>query len=229
MLVVKSDIEPHSFEWFEAKCGRFSSSESEKLFSKGKGANIFGAGAFTYFNIKTAEYFTGRMKSIPEVDAVMRGLTEEMYARQRYEKLRGVTVEESGFYIYNDRFCGTTDGQLPEEDGIVEIKCLNSESHAEICSFSSGEQLKKFSPKFYCQCQSNILITGAKFCDFISYDDRMKNYDLQIKIIRIYPDAAWQQEFKNRLGFATEIFEGKCEEIIKTPTRNKQLICKMAA
>jgi YqaJ-like viral recombinase domain len=222
-MIPSSGISPHSDEWFEAKCGKLSSSECGKIFTGGrKKDEVFGQGALTYIKKKIGEYLTGQMKGIPETEAVLRGLSEEPYAIERYELLTGNQVQPSEFWIHNAIFCGTTDGQVIEDNSIIEVKCLDSEKHAEICTFSSAEELKDFDFNIYSQVQSNILIADASHGDFISYDDRMRLYDLQIKIIRVYPDFEWQKEFEYRIGEVAVIYMNKIEQILKTPERNLQ-------
>lgn len=229
-MIPSSGIIPQTDEWFEAKCGKLSSSEVGKIFvgSRSKG-EVFGQGALTYINKKVGEYLTGESKGIPETEAVLRGLSEEPYAIMRFEQLTGKKVQSSEFWVHNAIYCGTTDGQVIEDNSIVEVKCLDSKEHIEICSFSSVEQLKKYDFIYYSQVQSNILISGADSGYFISYDDRIKHYDLQIKILQIYPDFEWRKEFDYRLGEAATVYMNKIEEILKTPERNLQYALKMIA
>lgn len=223
---MKPFIEPHTPEWQQARCGTLTSSEIHKIFVSGrKKGQLFGQGAMTYIMSKIGERMTLEIASAPDVPAVMWGLTEEPEARKRYESITGQNVSESGFYKYNSIFGGTTDGAIiinNEIDGILEIKCPNSSKHAAVLACLTPSDVREVDEQYYCQPQANMLITGAKYCDFISYDSRVQNPDLQIKIVRMYPDLEWRKEFELRINEAAAIMNQKLLNILKTPEANSQ-------
>lgn len=219
-------IEPHTDAWNAARCGRLTSSEVHRLFVKGRSKDkIFGEGAMTYIFEKIAENLTKEIKKTPETEAILRGLTEEIYARQRYIELTGHITTESCFIPYNIIFGGTNDGNIiidGKVKGIIEIKCPDSKKFVEICTCLSGEELKQVDKQYYHQCQANMLIADAEFADFVAYDDRVKIRECQIKIIRIYPDMEWRKEFTYLLGEVANIMNEAITKILNVHEINLQ-------
>jgi hypothetical protein len=216
-----SDIEPLSPEWFEAKVGKLSSSEIHKIFKGGRSkSELIGQGGQTYINLKIGEIMTGVIKETKETDIMMRGNALEPEARQRYSESTNQKVRDSFFVIYNSICCGTNDGGVDAANSILEIKCPNSEKHTQILTVASALDLLKIDDQYYHQCQANMMFGEADYCDFVSYDDRVRHHDLQIRIIRIYPDMEWRTDFNNRIEWVAEYMNDKFTEILKAPERN---------
>lgn len=218
-------IQPHTDEWEAARCGRLTSSEWWKMTSKPQSkSEIFSSGAKTYIYTKIAEKLTHEVKSVPDTEALVRGLTEEHYARQRYIKETGNKVTESVFIAYNSIFGGTNDGMIETPDGkrgILEIKCPDSKKFCEIAACRSVDELKLVDKQYYNQCQANMFIAGVDFADFEGYDDRVKIYELQVKIFRMYPDLEWIKEFKYLLQEAAKMMLEKLKIIMANEENNK--------
>lgn len=219
-------IQPHTLEWDEARLGRLTSSEIHKIFTKPQNkSERFAEGAKTYIYEKIAEHLTRECKKVPETEAILRGLAEEQYARERYIQITGHKVTDSCFIAYNSIFGGTNDGNIiieKKHKGIIEIKCPDSKKFVEICACQSAEELGKIDKQYKHQPQANIFISGAEFCDFVAYDDRVRIPELQLKIIRIYPDMEWQKDFKLLIGDVAEMMNDELTKILNTPENNLQ-------
>lgn len=99
------------------------------------------------------------------------GTEQEPHARMAYEMTTGRDVEESGFvYLADGTKAGcSVDGFVFDagRTGLVEFKCPKSKTHW-------GYILAGKAPTDYMpQMVHNMWITGAKFCDFMSFDPRM--------------------------------------------------------
>ena len=90
------------------------------------------------------------------------------------------TIENSG---------ASPDG-LVDHDGLVEIKCPNTATHIDY--IIAREVPSEYKPQMAWQCAC----TGRKWCDFVSFDDRLPEY-LQLFVIRYFPAPEYIQELEN--------------------------------
>ncbi len=230
-MKLSDGIIPHTPEWHAARNGKITSSLMHKIFVKGTGGDLVGAGGMTYINQKIAEILTDSLadelqddRNIP--DDIQRGLANEPWAIERFTDITGIKVYESRLFEYNAIAAGTTDGQESKDGvnvtGIVEAKCPRAWKHLKICAVDSAQELKLIDPQYYHQPQSNIFFTGAEHCDFISYNDEIKVYDLQIRIVRIYPEMRWQKECVDKIDWIADYMNSQLTKILQTKERNLQ-------
>ena len=81
---------------------------------------------------------------------------------------------------------------LIDEEGIIEIKCLEAEAHSEIILDN------KMPLDYKCQVQGGLWISERKWCDFIAYNHYHKNEDKKLLIFRIERD----EDFIKKLEIA---------------------------
>jgi predicted phage-related endonuclease len=67
--------------------------------------------------------------------------------------------------------------------GIVEAKCPKSATHLEYL------RTRKIPNDYYWQCLHNLWVSGADWCDFISYDEAFPE-ELQYLCVRLERDEA---------------------------------------
>jgi predicted phage-related endonuclease len=69
-------------------------------------------------------------------------------------------------------------------DGLIEIKCPNSATH--------WSYIKANEPpnKYFIQMQAQMAVTGAKWCDFVSFDPRMPERS-QLLVVRVMRDPEY--------------------------------------
>lgn len=219
-------IVPHTPEWVAARLGKITASEMHRVFVKGQSKNNFlSVGALTYVNKKIGEILTQIMSDeVPEVDDIQRGLAGEIFAIERYEELTGVEVYPSMLYSYNAIAAGTTDGCMSEDKktikGILEAKAPRAHIHLQCLAVDAPIELKAISPQYWHQPQANLLFTGADYADFVSYNESFKHYDLQVRIIRLYPDMDWRKDFVEIIDWIAEFMGIQLEKILKAPERN---------
>lgn len=187
-------------EWQKARLGKFTASRIGDLMTSGRGKNdIWGKVAENYIYEKISELLTGMPKETPETYAMAWGTKYEPYAIEAYNESRKMKANPMGtVYIPFNDICGGSPDGFVGDDGIVEVKCPNSHNHFK--TFISGEIDKNY---IY-QCQGNMLFSNRQWCDFISYDPRFQQKDLQLKVIRIQRDEDMCEAILNRINQATE-------------------------
>lgn len=224
-MKLSDGIIPHTPEWENARIGKLTASCMHKVFISGQGKNLVGVGGMTYINQKIGEILTRIMyDDVPETDDIQRGLAGEIFALERYTEITGIEVHESRLFEYNEIAAGTTDGQTSTDGinitGVIEAKCPRPHKHIQILAVDSPIELKAIDKQYYHQSQANMLFTNADHTDFISYNEDIKHYDLQIRIIRLYPDIEWRKDFKNIIDWIAGYMQQQLEKILKTPERN---------
>lgn len=150
----------------------------KKIMTGGRGGSKFGKTAQSY-----AEEIVQRMIGVEIEDyvsaAMQWGIDNEPLAMEAYETAEVVQTEEKERITHPeyDYISGEPDG-LVGNDGVVEIKCPNSNNHFK--NLLEGEQVDKY---MY-QMQGYMWLTDRQWCDFVSFDPRYpKKYELYIQRI----------------------------------------------
>lgn len=192
--------------WFEQRMGKFTASTFGDCMGTGRGKDsIFTLNGQALIREKITEILTGETKHISG-DALDWGTENEEFAIQMYESITGNHVLDAPFCPvegFEDYAGGSPDGFVEEENGIIEVKCpYNSINHVD--TLIDGKIPAKYYVKYYTQIQFNIMATDTEFCDFISYDPRMIQKELQMKVVRIKRDEKYIQKIKERLEMAID-------------------------
>lgn len=183
-------------EWYSQRLFRFTSSELDNLLSEpktkaDKEAGTLSESSKSYVYDKISEYITnGTILDYKELNTkeIRWGEKYEDEARCKYEDQTGNKVDLCGFFPYRDYFGGSPDGLVGDE-GMIEIKCpYNGSVHVRYMLLKTQEDLKRLKRDYYAQIQGNFIVTGRKWCDFISYDPRVQNPVLSLKILRVERD-----------------------------------------
>lgn len=206
------DCEQRSDEWYAARAGRFTGSVAyDAMHTIRSGA--FGAGR-KHLRMKLAlERVIGRpQESAFTSEAMQHGIDTEPMALARYEAESGLILQRPGFLQHTEVLAGCSlDAAVMSAGrigGIVEGKAPESATHFEYL------RTRLIPEEYRWQCLHNTWISGAQWCDFVSYDPRFPE-DLQYlclrftwtpKEIRTYEIAA--------LAFLAEVAE-EVDEINK--------------
>lgn len=211
-ITIHNDLIQGSDEWHAARCGLITASEVKLLLTPtGKVAD----------NIKTrahvwelaAQRLTGFVEPQYISDAMLRGHEDEILARALYSE-RHAPVEEVGF-VTNDKW-GFTLGCSPDgmvgADGMIEAKSRCQKYQVQtIVEEWRGEALCP--EEYLLQVQTAMLVTGRKWCDFLSYSG-----GLPMAVIRVEADPAMQDaivdacaKFEARIAAAMTDFRAAIE------------------
>lgn len=110
---------------------------------------------------------------------MQRGNDLEPEARAAYQQETITLVQEVGFMKCD--FYGYSPDGLVEDDGLIEIKCPRQHTHMKYL-FNN-----KLPTEYKAQVQGGMLVTGRKWCDFISYHPNFDE-DKRLLIVRVERD-----------------------------------------
>jgi hypothetical protein len=173
------DAPQRSPEWFQARIGRLTGSRASDITAALKG----GGEPFQRRDLR-AQLVVERLTGMPQEDgyinAVMqRGIDKEPDAFAAYEASSGNLVRRTGFLQHTELMAGcSVDGDVEDFTGIVELKCPKSAAHL------SYWELGCVPANHLPQILHNLWITGATWCDFVSFDDRFPE-GLQLFVCRV--------------------------------------------
>lgn len=158
--------EQRSAAWFEARLGRATGSRAGDILATIKSGEA--AARRDYRTQLVCERLTGQPQDSDYINAdMLRGIECEPLARAAYEALTGELVTPTGFLAHTELMAGCSlDSHVGDFDGIIEIKVPRSANHLKY--LKSG----KVPAEHMAQITHNLFITGAAWCDFVSWDDR---------------------------------------------------------
>jgi len=163
--------------WRQARCGRLTASRACDMLATIKSGE---AAARRDLRLQlVVERLTGQ----PQDDGfttkdMQRGLDKEADAVAAYEALTGALVRPVGFLAHPELQAGCSPDGLIGADGILEVKCPKAATHL---SYLKARAVPK---DYLAQIQHALWITGAAWCDFVSFDDRFPPA-LQVLVIRV--------------------------------------------
>lgn len=175
-------------EWHQARLGRLTGSSAADMLAKIKTGEA--AGRRNLRVRLVLERLTGESQEDAYVSKDMqRGTDLESDAFKAYEAETGNLVRRVGFLAHPELMAGCSpDGEVDHFGGIVELKVPKSATHL--------DYLRGGLPEAYrYQCQHNLWITGAQWCDFVSWDPRFPP-SLRLKITRLTMDGAARKSYE---------------------------------
>jgi putative phage-type endonuclease len=185
-MIVHTELLQGSPDWLKARLGKISASKVSSIMGK----RGFGKTGETYAVELTTELILQEPTFVPVSFAMEFGTENEPFAREIYEDNRGVKVEEVGG-IEKDGLWFSPDG-LVGEDGIIEIKCPQPSQHMR--NLLSDTVLAQYTD----QIQFGLMVTGRKWCDFISFNPNFPD-QLKAKVIRVENDYEHQTRMSNNI------------------------------
>jgi putative phage-type endonuclease len=175
-------FDQQSPEWFSARLGKVTASRISDVVAKTKTG--YSASRKNYMMQLLCERLTGRKEDAYVNAAMQRGTELEAIARSAYEVDKGVMVKEVGFVscpFAEIAMAGASPDGLVNDDGLVEIKCPNTAQHVEFL------RTGKIDPGYELQMLFQMICTQRKWCDYVSFDDRLPE-ELQYKCVRFNYD-----------------------------------------
>ncbi|EDJ1070937.1 YqaJ viral recombinase family protein [Salmonella enterica] len=187
-------MEQRSPEWFAARCGKVTASRLYDVMARTKSG--YAASRQNYMAELICQRLTGKPEEGFTNAAMMRGTELEPVAREMYALNEfDAVILEVGLIDHPTiaGFAASPDG-IVNDDGLIEIKCPNTWTHL--------QTLKTGVPKYQylLQMHAQMMCTGRKWCDFVSFDDRLP------------PELAY---FKTRINFDEVLAEEIEQEVVK--------------
>ena len=176
------NAEQGSPEWHAARLGKCTASRIADVMAKTKSGT--GASRANYLAELVCQRLTGTVPDTYSNTAMAWGTEHEPNARDAYAFLCDVEVQQVGLVMHPTILdtAASPDGIVG--DGLIEIKCPNSATHIQTLL---RDPLSLPPLKYNLQMQWQMACTGAKWCDFVSYDPRMPA-PMQIYIQRVQRD-----------------------------------------
>lgn len=174
------DCEQKSPEWYAARAGRLTGSCAADMMRKIKSGE---AASRRNLRVKLClERITGRsLEEDFQSDDMANGIEREPTALGRYEAESGEILERVGFLSAEGIMAGCSlDAFVAGRVGIVETKCPKAATHLDYL------RTRTVPADYYWQCLHNVWVSGARWCDFISYSPDFPE-DLQYLCVRITP------------------------------------------
>ena len=187
-------IEQRTEEWFQQRLGKVTASRISDVIAKTKTG--ISTSRQNYLIQLVSERLTGKKGDSFVNQAMLDGIERESAARELYERTRGVSVTEVGFFdhpvIKNSG--ASPDGAVnAEEDGkyagLIEVKSPIESTH-------TNTLISKSVPsKYIPQMQWQLACTGAKWVDFVSYNPNFPE-ELQLFVARVDRDDTYIAELE---------------------------------
>jgi hypothetical protein len=187
------DAPQRSEEWREARAGRATSSRACDVVDFLKSGSE-SARRRDYRLQLVCERLTGRPQDSEYVnDDMRRGNELEPDAIAAYEAREGVLVEQTGFIAHNGIEAGASlDGHLGDFDSLIEVKAPRPATHLKYLQSDSA-------PADYVpQMLHAIWLTGAVWCDFISFCPQMPD-GLRLHVVRFLPTNDQIRQYERQL------------------------------
>jgi len=170
-------------EWFTIRIGKVTASRVADVIAKTKTG--YSASRDNYMAQLVCERLTGQKGESFTNAAMQHGTETEPLARAAYEALKDVLVDEVGFVPHPTiEMAGASPDGMVGDDGLIEIKCPNTATHIDTL-------LSQTVPgKYNTQMQFQMACTGRKWCDFVSFDNRLPE-ELQLFVTRVPRDEVF--------------------------------------
>jgi putative phage-type endonuclease len=190
-------IQQGTEEWHQLRLGKVTASRVADILAKTKSGASASRG--NYLIELALQRVTKTIEESYSNSAMEWGVATEPQARVAYEVLTGNFVDQIAFVNHPtiEGFGCSPDGLVGE--GLIEIKCPNSATHWSYIKANEPPQ------KYIIQMQAQMAVTGAKWCDFVSFDPRMPERS-QLLIIRVNRDNEFIAEMENDIKqFLSEV------------------------
>ncbi len=172
------NVEQRTPEWFKARLGRLTGSRAKDMLATIKTGEA--AARRDYRADLVCERLTGEMDDDGYVSKEMqRGTDLEPAAFAAYQIHSGNLCRRTGFVQLDDLMAGCSlDGDTDDMTGIIELKVPKKATHLKYL------RAKSVPSDHLAQVTHNLWVTGAQWCDFVSFDPRFPEH-LQLFVVRV--------------------------------------------
>lgn len=165
-------------EWFQDRIGFLTASRMIKILPGARGQYL--KSRADLLDDLVAERITGQLTEGFTTSAMQWGIDTEAEARTEYEVLTGEGVELCGFIRHPSiAWLGASPDGLIGSDGVLEIKCPKTVTHLHY--LANGTVPPEYRP----QVLTQLLVTGRRWADFVSYDPRLGDEYAKHRIFRV--------------------------------------------
>lgn len=201
------EVEQRTDEWFAARIGKVTASRVADVIAKTKTG--YSATRDNYMAQLVCERLTGQKAESFTNAAMQHGTETEPLARASYEALKDVLVDEVGFVPHPSiEMAGASPDGLVGDDGLLEIKCPNTATHIDTLLNQSVPT------KYFTQMQFQMACTGRKWCDFVSFDNRLPE-ELQLFVKRVPRDDVYIKIMEAEIVQFIAELDDKIEKLMK--------------
>lgn len=191
-------------EWLSLRAGKFTGSDFHQYLGIVKKGELSDTAESNLYK-KVLESM-GEVFDTPRSEAMERGNELEPIARAEYMGDTFNDVQEVAFVDWENLRAGCSPdgviyGRSEEVKKIIEIKCPEIKNYLKMAK-------GKIPPVYMTQMQYNMLITGAKSCDFVIYHP-----DMRLIVQEINADAEYQAEIVKALELLNTRYDEILEEI----------------
>lgn len=196
------DCEQGSYEWFIARAGIPTASRFNDVISKGRGSAPSKTRA-TYMRELAGERLLGEPADIFEGNRhTERGHRLEPEVRAWYEMRTDRTLRTVGFALDDTLRAGASPDSLVDDEGLLEIKTKLPKLQIEL--LLEGGVLPE---EHKAQAQGQLMVTGRKWLDFVSYCER-----LPVLLVRVERD----EPYIAALRIALQDFNSELDQMVAT-------------
>jgi len=193
--------------WFNIRIGKVTASRVADVLAKTKTG--YSTTRDNYMAQLVCERLTGQKGESFTNAAMQHGTETEPLARAAYEARYDVLVDEVGFVSHPTiEMAGASPDGLVGDDGLIEIKCPNTATHIETLLSESVPN------KYYTQMQFQIACTGRKWCDFVSFDNRLPT-ELQMFVKRVPRDEMYIKLIEDEIVKFLAELDTKINQLMK--------------
>jgi hypothetical protein len=148
-----------------------------------------------------AERITGYTDPTYIGDDMLRGIEDELRARDLYAEFYERPVRQVGFFLREEASwqLGYSPDGVVADDGLIEVKAPRAKEHLRTVLADEVPS------QYMAQCQAALLVTGRAWLDYISYSGGMPMWHK-----RVLPDPAWHEA----ITAAAEQFETTAAEMV---------------
>jgi len=193
--------------WFNIRIGKVTASRVADVLAKTKTG--YSTTRDNYMAQLVCERLTGQKGESFTNAAMQHGTETEPLARAAYEARYDVLVDEVGFVSHPTiEMSGASPDGLVGDEGLLEIKAPNTATHIETLLSESVPN------KYYTQMQFQLSCTGRKWCDFVSFDNRLPT-ELQMFVKRVPRDDMYIRLIEDEIVKFLAELDTKINQLMK--------------
>ena len=209
------EVEQNTDEWRRARAGKFTASSCADLLARGRGGRPSASRGNLISQIACERILGEPMRRYAsrEMD---RGHELEEGARQAYERMRSVLVEEVGFCLHARLdHVGCSPDALVGRDGLAQFKCPEApDRHASYLTTPSD-----LADEYGDQEQFELWVTGRQWADIVSYDPRWPE-GLRVAVHRLRRDESRIMEIATAVENAERQVKSRIKFLEKLRSEN---------